>query len=838
MDNYINYGIDLGTTNSAIASCEGLDVRIFPNNLQMNVTPSVVRILKTGRIIVGQKAYNAIMDDHENIAPDFKRWMGQKDTKRFPASGSVMTAEELSAEVLKSLREDVFRLTGDEVRSAVVTVPAAFGSLQCEATARAAKLAGFDESPLLQEPIAAAIAYGVAPGAKDQYWLVFDLGGGTLDIAVISTRAGRLSVREHRGHNQLGGKDIDRLVVGQFLFPSIRQKFSLPDEDSPAFGRLYRRLIQKAEEIKIELTTKTQVMVSLFDLGEDLNGEPIELEFPMSRDQLERKVDPFVEKCLGLAEEALEGARLSVGDLDRILLVGGPTQMPVFRTVLSERLGAKVDFSIDPMTVVARGAAIYAATVEQSIRTPKTGITPGKISVILAFDPVCASLQCPVAGRVEASPTNEVCEMRIDMKGGFWTSGWFPLSDGHFEIAVTLQEGKLNCFWLYARDKQGSLLEVEPDAFRVRHGLELSAPPLPHTISVEIDSPDGNSELTPVFPRTTPLPTEKSFNYRAAHTLRPSEPGSSLAIKLWEGEEFSDPEANEWLGNIYIRASEEIRRPIPEGSEIELMIRIDKSRRISVEAFVPHLNQHFSGSLYIPGDEQDPYIQRVEKVNEDVRIHLERLRKIEPQLKETGNEKALKEIERLKRDAEDLDIEAASFNKSLEDPDQAKRLVETSRNIRKNITKLGRDAGIDIEGITFADAEDKISSTQEIVEQFGSSAEKREFELLRRELERSTSKRDHKTLQKTINMLDSLKWRVLFKQEWYWRNAFKWLREPERQFLNEREAKRLIVQGEEAINQGDIAILQKTVRNLWELLPRSSAEAIQEQALRSGLRKY
>ena len=166
MSNNIEYGIDLGTTNSCIARWDAGSVRIFQNNDQMNVTPSAVHVLKTGRVIVGRRGYAALQSDPDNVAIEFKRWMGQKDRKRFPAAGREFSAEELSAEILKSLREDVRRQSARVVTAAVITVPAAFGALQCEATARAAELAGLEEVLLLQEPIAAAIGYGAQPGSR------------------------------------------------------------------------------------------------------------------------------------------------------------------------------------------------------------------------------------------------------------------------------------------------------------------------------------------------------------------------------------------------------------------------------------------------------------------------------------------------------------------------------------------------------------------------------------------------------------------------------------------------------------------------------------------------
>src|SRR5919112_4119940 len=244
MAEYIDFGIDLGTTNSCVAQAAGGEVRVIQNNDQMNVTPSVVRVLKSGSLLVGRRAYNALAEDPENVAHEVKRLMGQRYAKTFPASGRVMTPEEISAEVLKSLLADARRRAGEDVRAAVVTVPAAFTALQCEATARAAQLAGLEEYPLLQEPIAAAVAYGAAAGVRDQRWLVFDLGGGTLDVAVVSTRDGRLNVLEHRGDNHLGGKDVDRALAQNVLLPFLAGQFLLPraDADAAAHNRLLRRL--------------------------------------------------------------------------------------------------------------------------------------------------------------------------------------------------------------------------------------------------------------------------------------------------------------------------------------------------------------------------------------------------------------------------------------------------------------------------------------------------------------------------------------------------------------------------------------------------------------------
>jgi molecular chaperone DnaK len=837
MSNTVDYGIDLGTTNSCIARWEAGSVRVFQNNDQMNVTPSAVHVLKTGRLIVGRRGYAALLTDPDNVAVEFKRWMGQKDRKRFPAAQRELSAEELSAEVLKSLREDVRRQTGADVTTAVITVPAAFGALQCEATARAAELAGLEEAPLLQEPIAAAIGYGARPGSANQRWLVFDLGGGTLDIAVVSTREGRLNILEHRGNNLLGGKDIDRSIVEHVLLPALEATYDLQASGpSAARSALLQRLRIKAEEAKIDLSTDTQVIVSLFDLGEDDSGAPIEMEVSLTRAQLEALMEPLLEKSCVLAQEALAGARVTGADLDRILLVGGPTQSPLLRTMLSARLGAPVDFSVDPMTVVARGAAVYASSLERTKRSVSTP-TGDCVHLKLAFEPVSAEPQCTVAGRV-VDAVHDV-EIKIEAEGGLWTSGWMKPRDGLFETPVSLKEGDITTFWVYARDGQGRLLETDTPEFTVRHGLVPSAPPLPHTLSVEVLKPGGHPALDPVFSKGTPLPAEKTVKYRATHALVPNNPDTDLAIKLWEGEYLEDPDANEWVGKVVL-PHDGVQRSVPEGAEIEVTIQVNASRLITVEAFVPHVNQHFSARLYVPQREEQDFSDLSHTVASEIQAYRQRLEEVERTLADFDDESTQTELEQLRRDLDALDAKTPASSRAPEspDPDDARRIVEESKTVRGRLGRLERRAagrGSPLERAQFVEL---VEIAAEVVAQFGTPLEKQQLAMLRRELDRAASKGDDKVVQRVCGEIDGLRWRVLFKQDWFWREIFDSLRQPDTPFIDRAEARRLIAEGQAAVSKGDGDRLREVVRGLWELQPKGGAEASRERAVRSGLRKF
>jgi len=840
MSQTVDYGIDLGTTNSCIARWEGGSVRVFQNNDQMNVTPSVVHILKTGRVIVGRRASGARLTDPDNVAVEFKRQMGEKYRKSFPATQRELSAEELSAEVLKSLREDVRRQAGTDVTTAVITVPAAFGALQCDATARAAELAGLEEAPLLQEPIAAAIGYGARSGSADQRWLVFDLGGGTFDVAVVSTREGRLNILEHRGNNLLGGKDIDRSIVEQLLLPALEATYDLrSSQPNGARSALISRLRIKAEEAKVDLSTDSQVIVSLFDLGNDDSGKVIEMEIPLARVQLEALMAPLLEKCCILAQEALAGARLSGGDLDRILLVGGPTQSPILRSILSERLGAPVDFSSDPMTVVGRGAAVFASTLERT-KTPVTSRgsdTGGYVHLKLAYDPVSAEPQCTVAGRL-ADATRDI-EIKLEAEGGLWTSGWIKPKAGVFETLVSLKDGDITTFWVYARDAQGRLLETDTPEFKVRHGLVPSAPPLPHTLSIEVLNPGGSLALDRVFSKGTPLPAEKIVRYRATHALVPDNPNSDIAIKLWEGEFFDDPDANEWVGNVLL-PHDGVRRSVPEGAEIEVTIQIHADRRMTVDAFVPHLNQHFSGDLYVAQREEQDFSDLSNRVASETWTYRQRLEELERTLSDVEDESTRTELENLRRDLDELDAKAPSPSTEPRnaDPDDARRIVEESKTVRGRLGRLERHTAGRRTALDNKQFVELVEIAAEVVAQFGTSLEKQQLGMLRRELERAVQKVDDKAIQRVCGEIEALRWRVLFKQDWFWREIFDSLCQPDTPFVDPTEARRLIAKGRAAVSSGDGESLREAVRALWELQPKGSAEATRERAMRSGLRKF
>ena len=402
----IDYGIDLGTTNSAVAVLEGTEVTVIRHGDGSEYMPSAVYIDRKDGLHVGQAAYERLEDDEENAFGEFKTQMGKPTVYTFARSGRQMRPDELSAEVLKRLKSEAAMRGRDDASAAVVTVPAAFELDQCDATKRAAQAAGFSQSPLLQEPVAAAMAFGFETKKDKVFWLVYDFGGGTFDAAIISIRDGVIQVVNHGGDNHLGGKLIDWEIVNQLLIPAALQEHELTDfrRGNPKWRSAFAKLKINAEKAKIRCSNTGAAEIRIDFLCMDDRGEPVEFWYELTQAQVSEIMEPLVLRSLNICKGALSERRLGPGDIEKVLLVGGPTQTPYLRTRLSdakEGLGIQLDYSIDPMTVVARGAAVFSGT--QRLETGSRPVAaPGQFSVDLDYKPVGSDPEPMVGGQVSS----------------------------------------------------------------------------------------------------------------------------------------------------------------------------------------------------------------------------------------------------------------------------------------------------------------------------------------------------------------------------------------------------------------------------------------------------
>jgi molecular chaperone DnaK len=289
---------------------------------------------------VGRAARERQESDPENARSEFKARMGvDSEPDSFPASGTSLSPEQLSAEVLKSLLNDVEQRTGSRPTTAAVTVPAAFDLSASEATRQAAELAGLDFSPMLSEPAAAALACGFQFTDSSARWLVYDLGGGTFDAAIVDVRDGEFRIVQHRGDNVLGGKLVDWRIVEELLLPALARELRLPPDDGPHRGDARWRvavakLKRAAEVAKIQVSRAPTAAIYVDVATPD--GDQVDLEYELTRADVERFTEPLVVRSVNLCRAALAEARLRGGDIDRVVLVGGPTQTPLLRELLAD----------------------------------------------------------------------------------------------------------------------------------------------------------------------------------------------------------------------------------------------------------------------------------------------------------------------------------------------------------------------------------------------------------------------------------------------------------------------------------------------------------------------
>ncbi len=346
-------GIDLGTTNSLVAIMKGDRPEIIPNEQGKRLTPSVVGLDKNGKLHVGETAKNQIIAMPERTVAEVKRLMGT--SRKVKLGDREYTPQEISGIILRKLKDDAERQLGHKIDEAVITVPAYFTDAQRQATKDAGELAGFKVERILNEPTAAALAYGLDHLDKEQYILVYDLGGGTFDVSVLEMFEGVLDVKASAGNNALGGSDFDRRIV-DFLLKQFERDHGV---DLSKDTRAMARLKQAAEQAKHEVSTMDTTTVLLPFLA-TAGGQPLSLECEFSREQFELLVDDLIRSTLEPIDKALTDAKLTPEQIHEVVLVGGSSRIPLVHKILVEKFGKEPKRGVNPDEAIALGAAVQA----------------------------------------------------------------------------------------------------------------------------------------------------------------------------------------------------------------------------------------------------------------------------------------------------------------------------------------------------------------------------------------------------------------------------------------------------------------------------------------------
>ncbi|MDI9518440.1 MAG: molecular chaperone DnaK, partial [Bacillota bacterium] len=372
-------GIDLGTTNSAVAVMEGNDAKIIPNPEGNNTTPSVVSF-KNGERIVGDAAKRQVITN-KDTATSVKRIMGSN--KKINLEGKDYTPQEISAMILQYMKTYAEEYLGEPVTKAVITVPAYFSDAQRQATKDAGTIAGLEVERIINEPTAAALSFGIDKTDKEQKVLVYDLGGGTFDVSILELADGTFEVLSTAGDNKLGGDDFDDIIV-DWIAEQFKKDHNI---DLKADRMASQRLKEAAEKAKKDLSGVLQTQISLPFISAGPSG-PLHFEATLTRAQFDKMTKKLVDRTIGPVKQALKDAGLNASDIDQVLLVGGSTRIPAVQEAVKKELGKEPNKSVNPDEVVAMGAAIQG------------GVLSGDVKEVLLLDVTPLSLGIETLGGV------------------------------------------------------------------------------------------------------------------------------------------------------------------------------------------------------------------------------------------------------------------------------------------------------------------------------------------------------------------------------------------------------------------------------------------------------
>lgn len=608
MSNNINFGIDLGTTNSLIAKFANGQVEIFKNPVGFKETlPSVVAF-RNNRILVGDKAREYIEKDPHNVFSSFKRKMGTSESFFVASLTDFKTPIQLSALVLNELKNFVY--TGEKPASVVITIPASFDTIQSNATKKAGYEAGFKEVVLLQEPIAASLAfanknYGTPLEGR---WLVYDLGGGTFDVALVKIQDDEMRVIDHEGDNYLGGVDFDNAIIDHIILPYLQQQggFTTLCSDlrsaKSSYNKLYYLLLLKAEEVKVALSGALQADIE-FE-AEDDNGDTQEIFFTITRQQFNDAVRDRIKHTIDLMNKVLERNSLQKDDLNQVILIGGSTYIPLVKEMLVDGLGIPVNAAVDPTTAVAAGAAYYAGTKPALLEAmpvaeeEMSGEVDSAIDVKTAYAKTSRETEEYFTAMIKGLPAGSF--YRITRNDGGYDSGLKPAGDRFSEMLV-LQPNQVNSFALKLYDASSNQLNVYIPAIVITHGkFSIEGQPLPNDICIEVDDTTNNAtKLEMIFEKNAILPLKKKIIKTLTKTI--TRTGTEkLLINIVEGSRYSMPSSCIPIGVIEING-QKLQHDLIKGSDIEIALEMSESRDLHVTA-VTLMNEQEFGEVFNPSE--------------------------------------------------------------------------------------------------------------------------------------------------------------------------------------------------------------------------------------------
>jgi molecular chaperone DnaK len=637
----------------------------------------------------------------------------------------------------------------------------------------------------------------------------------------------------HGGDNWLGGSKIDWAIVEQLIIPELVDNYDLPDfsRGNSKWQSALARIKHKTEDAKILLSRidKDKTIIEIKGI-KDAHGEKFDHDFILTRDAMISVAEPFIMSSVEICKRVMKEKNLSPNAIERMILVGGPTKAPYFREILHSSLGIQIDHRVDPLTVVARGAAVFAGTQRIDGKAAPKAVA-GQFNVSLVYKTMGPDRDPQIMGAVKSLDNSSVEGFTVefvnrtdgakDLLG--WRSGKIPLkADGKFKLRLAAEKGVRNNYLIELLDFHGSMRIIVPDTvvYTVTGGAGvISEQPLNNSIAVAL----ANNERDIFFNKGGSLPAKKTKVLRTAHTLHKGESGEILKVPVVEGE-MEKADHNRLLGTLEIKGAK-IRRDLPAGTEVEVSLILDASKILTAKAYVPMLDEEFEA--VIEHAKRSPeYPELKKQFEQEVHRHKEMVGKanetdskslaiLVEDIDESGK---FEEIEKL------LHAGRADCGAALE---AEKRLLDLRVNLDKADDLLKWPALV-------TEANQGIDDLDKLIEEHGVPEQQKRADKLREQMEELVLQERAAPLRKKIKQIIDLRYEILFAQPSFWVGYFKYLEKQRSKIPDAGAADRLFNQGYQCIQKENISGLRNVIVQLNNLLPDEVVEEV-KRGYESGL---
>lgn len=813
-------GIDLGTSNSAVVGHIDGVTRLFKTSDGLDVLPSVIYLDRRGHRFVGKAAQDRIFSAPANVASGFKRLMGTKSPVKL--GDEEWTPEACSAEIIKTLVGQAVTESGvRDIQGAVITIPAAFNQMQSEATIAAARQAGLDRVSLLQEPVAAAMASIAHSKQKDGVFLVYDLGGGTFDVALVLSTAGAVNVVAHEGINMLGGRDFDRIIFDRVVRPWLSENFNLPinfqkETKYRHLSTVARYAVEKAK-IQLSASGSASIFASEDEVRvADESGEEIYISIDITRDEMTALIRERIGDTVGLCRKVIRGNGYRHEDVSRIVPIGGPSKMPIIREMLQSELAIEVEQGLDPMTAVATGAAIFAESREwngeKSARKASLGreTVSGTISLSLDFK----SRVSDNSARIRIKPASDAPDgfevELLDQEGG--TTGRRPV-DGPISLTVKVRKDGENKYKLVVFDPSGKAVDEASREFVITK-TAASAAGIPQTYTLAVKTQVGTvgyerNKLVPILKKGTSLPTEGQQKFRSGKTIKGGE-NDFIAFEFYEmADGVDDPALNLHIGDFRLDGQYELERGerINRGDELNVHWKMSDNNTLNFSVEVPSL-----GRLI---DAHNLYLAPAGHVNFDG---------------QQGSEVATSLLSSAERDLNNLDeildgnadpsgglrkrieLQHAALSTSVE-ADTHRSVAEEARRISQEVALLRLSP--ENEERVLSKEMDEAEADFDRLRDITQPVDAERYEKLLVTARRSIRERDYDSVRRSLEEMQSIRFKALSESPEFLLAIFKELADQKFLAVDETLHEQHVSEGIEAAKAGNVPQLRQVIGKMY-----------------------